>query len=73
MLGAFKKETDQFVAEITVIADDWSIPDFWIGYFADVNYQGQGYVTGAVRATITFCFTHLRAYRLAVSCDDTNH
>ena len=29
VLGAFKKETDQFVAEITVIADDWSIPDFW--------------------------------------------
>ena len=41
VLGAFKKETDQFVAEITVIADDWSIPDFWISYFADVYCQGK--------------------------------
>jgi RimJ/RimL family protein N-acetyltransferase len=71
-LGVFDKRTDEFVAQIYVGPVSWDLPEFQIGYFVDKDFEGQGYVTEAVKATIGFVFNHLMAYRIRLKCDDTN-
>jgi RimJ/RimL family protein N-acetyltransferase len=71
-LGAFARESDQFLAQVTVVPVDWEVPEFAIGFFVDVAREGQGYVTEAVRAVLPFVFEHLEAHRVRMECDDTN-
>ena len=71
-LGVFDKKSDQFVAQIYIGPIRWELPDFSVGFFADVDHQGQGYVTEAVTAALQFIFDHLGAHRAQIECDDTN-
>ena len=71
-MGAFDRETDEFVAQIYVVPVNWDVPEFEIGFFVDRDHQGQGYVTEAARAAMGFIFEHLRAHRVRLECDDTN-
>ncbi len=71
-LGAFDRQTDEFVAQIYVGPVSWDVPGFEIGFFVDQDHEGQGYVTEAVRATMGFIFEHLKAHRVRLECDDTN-
>lgn len=72
-MGAFARETGEFVAQVYVGPVNWDLPEFEIGFFADRDHEGQGYVTEAARAAIGFIFEHLKAHRLRMECDDTNH
>jgi len=71
-IGAFDKKIGEFVAQIYVGPVDWKLPEFQIGYFADMNHEGQGYVTEAVRATLRIIFDQLNAHRVRLACDETN-
>lgn len=71
-IGAFDKKTDAFVAQVYVGPVSWSLPEFQVGYFADKDNEGRGYVTEAVRAVLGFIFDHLHAHRVRLECDDTN-
>ncbi len=71
-IGAFEKQTGEFVAQIYVGPVDWKLPEFQIGYFADVEHEGQGFVTEAVRATLAILFGPLNAHRVRLQCDETN-
>jgi len=71
-IGAFDKQTDEFVAQIYVGPLDWKLPEFQIGYFADVDHEGQGYVTEAVMVILDILFTQLDAHRVRLSCAETN-
>jgi ribosomal-protein-alanine N-acetyltransferase len=71
-LGAFDRETGEFVAQVYVGPVNWELPEFEIGFFADVEHEGQGYVTEAVGAALGFIFQHLKAHRVRLECDDTN-
>lgn len=71
-LGAFRRDTDEFVAQIYIGAFDWTLPEFELGYFADIEHEGQGYVTEAAKAALRFAFEHLGAHRVRLECDDTN-
>jgi RimJ/RimL family protein N-acetyltransferase len=71
-LGAFERATDGFVAQIYVGPVNWNLPEFEIGFFADVDREGQGFVSEAVQATLRFLFEHLNAHRVHLECDDTN-
>ena len=51
---------------------DWSLPEFQIGYFADIEHEGQGFVTEAVLATLAILFDKLNAHRVRLECDETN-
>jgi aminoglycoside 6'-N-acetyltransferase len=70
--GAFDRRTETFVAQIYIGPVNWELPEFELGYFADVAHEGQGYVTEAARAALGYIFTHLRAHRVRLECDDTN-
>jgi ribosomal-protein-alanine N-acetyltransferase len=71
-IGAFEKKTGEFAAQIYVGPVDWALPEFEIGYFADVNHQGKGFVTEAVRETIKILFNELNAHRISLKCDENN-
>jgi aminoglycoside 6'-N-acetyltransferase len=72
LMGAFDKNSGGFVAQIYVGVPSWNLPECEIGYFADVNHQGKGYVSEGVRTALGFCFEHCRAHRVKLECDDTN-
>jgi len=71
-LGAFEKKSGEFIAQVYIGPVNWELPEFEIGYFVDINHQGQGYVTEAVKATLGFTFTHLKAQRVSLRCSDSN-
>lgn len=71
-LGAFLRESDEFVAQIYVGVPQPALPEFEVGFFADVAREGNGYVSEAVRAVLPFLFDHLNARRVRLECDDTN-
>lgn len=71
-MGAFLKDTQEFVAQIYVGVVNWELPEFEIGYFAEQEHEGKGYVTEATRGALQFCFGPLGAYRVRLKCDDTN-
>ncbi len=71
-IGAFHKGSGEFVAQVYVGTMDWQLPEFQIGYFADVDHEGQGYVSEAVRATLKILFEQLNAHRVRLECNETN-
>jgi aminoglycoside 6'-N-acetyltransferase len=71
-MGAFDKQTDEFVAQVYVGPGNKKVPEYEIGFIADVDHEGQGYVTEATRAALGFIFNHLKAHRVHMECDDTN-
>jgi aminoglycoside 6'-N-acetyltransferase len=71
-MGAFDRETDEFVAQVYVGPVNRDLPEFEIGFFVDKDHQGQGYVTEAVKAALAFTFEHLNAHRVRMECEDTN-
>jgi len=71
-MGAFDKETREFVAQIYVGVVNWDLPEFVMGYFVDKDHEGQSFVTEAVRATLRFIFEHLRAHRVRLDTNETN-
>jgi RimJ/RimL family protein N-acetyltransferase len=71
-LGVFKQDTHQWVGQVYVGPTNWDLPEFTIGYVVDVDHQGLGYITEAVKAALCFIFEHLQAHRVRSDCADTN-
>jgi len=71
-MGAFDKQSDEFVAQIYFGPLSWDLPEFIIGYIVDVDHEGEGFVSEAVRATLDFVFEYLGAHRVSLHTDDTN-
>ncbi len=71
-VGAFLKDTDEFVAQLYVGLVDEDLPEFGVGYFVDEKHQGHGYVTESVRAIVDVLFQQMNAHRVSSECDDTN-
>lgn len=71
-IPVFKKQTDEFVAQIYAGPTNRDLPEFIIGFIADVEHHRQGYVTEALGAALGFIFDDLGAHRVFLECDDTN-
>lgn len=71
-IGIFDKETDKWVGQVYVGPQNRDLPEFAIGYVADVNHEGKGYITEAVKGALCFIFEHLQAHRVRSDCADTN-
>jgi RimJ/RimL family protein N-acetyltransferase len=71
-MGVFHKVTNDFVAQIYIGAVNWDLPEFELGYFADIDHEGQGFVTEAAEVVLGFIFNQLGATRVRLECDDTN-
>jgi RimJ/RimL family protein N-acetyltransferase len=51
---------------------DWSIPMFEIGYWRRKRFEGQGYITEAVKGITRFGFEVMKAERIIIRCDEQN-
>ena len=70
--GVFDRQTDDFVAQIYIGLTDRTLPAYELGYIADCDHEGRGYVTEAAKAALAFVFEHLGAHRVSLHCDETN-
>ena len=71
-MGAFEKTSGEFAAQVYIAAVNWDLPEFEIGYFADVDHEGKGYVTEAVQAVLASLLCQAGARRVRLQTDETN-
>ena len=71
-LGAFEKASLDFVAQVYIGGVNWDLPEFEVGYFADRDHEGRGFVTEAVRGALNLIFDILQANRVSLQCDPAN-
>lgn len=71
-IGAFGRTTTEFVAQVYVGPFSVDPVDFIIGYIADVEHEGHGYVSEAVTAVVAHIFTNLGADQVRIHCDVDN-
>ena len=71
-MGVFLKEPEQFVAQLYIGLVNRDVREFGIGYFSDVEHEGNGYVTEAVNTVVKSLFEILNAHRIRIETDDTN-
>jgi RimJ/RimL family protein N-acetyltransferase len=72
MLLLFQKGTQTLVGSSGLHRMDWKVPRFEIGYWCRTCFEGQGYITEAVRGITGFAFEALGAQRVEIRCDSTN-
>ena len=71
-IGIFEKGTDTWVGQVYVGPTNWELPEFTIGYVADVNHEGKGYISEAVRRVLEMLFTDMEAHRVKSDCHEDN-
>lgn len=71
-MGIFLKETKEFVGQLFIGVSNIDLPEFAIGYFADLNHEGKGYISEAVKAALQVLFKDLKALKVRIHCNDTN-
>ena len=71
-LGIFEKASNQWVGQVYIEPTNWDLPEFSIGYVADVNYQGKGFISEAVRSVVKMLFVEMRAHRIKSDCHENN-
>jgi RimJ/RimL family protein N-acetyltransferase len=68
----FLKGTSTLVGSSGLAVKEWAVPKFEIGYWCRKRFEGQGYITEAVRGITTFAFETLGARRVEIRCDAEN-
>jgi RimJ/RimL family protein N-acetyltransferase len=68
----FLKGTDTHVGNSGLHRFDWSVPKCEIGYWVRAGFEGQGFITEAVKAISAFGFTHLGLRRIEALADEAN-
>ena len=51
---------------------DWNLPEFQVGYFADIDHEGQGFVTEGLKAVLGILFATMNAHRVRLECNESN-
>ncbi len=71
-LTLWLKDSETFVGASGLNQVDWSVPKMEIGYWCRKRFEGQGYISEAVRGITKFAFEELSARRLEIRCDARN-
>ena len=71
-IGIFEKDTGEWCGQVYVEPTDRELPEFTIGFVADVNHEGRGYISEAVNGVLTMLFGDLRAHRVKSECSEDN-
>ncbi|AXI00314.1 GNAT family N-acetyltransferase [Sporosarcina sp. PTS2304] len=66
----FLKETGEFIGSVGLCSIDWGIRKFDLDYWLDTKFEGQGFMTEAVKALTDFAFEQLQAERVEYHCDE---
>jgi RimJ/RimL family protein N-acetyltransferase len=71
-LRLIHKQTGVFLGSSGLHPRDWAVPVFEIGYWCRKRFEGQGYVSEAVRGILKFGFERFAARRIEIRCDSRN-
>ena len=71
-IGIFEKATDEWAGQVYVAPTNWELPEFAIGFVADVNYEGKGYISEAVNGVLGMLFGDMGAHRVKSDCNEDN-
>ena len=71
-LFIYRKSDGEFVGGTGLHRPNWDVPAFEIGYWCRKKYEGQGYISEAVRGVTKFAFELLGARRVEIRCDVDN-
>jgi len=71
-IGLFEKAADEWSGQVYVEPTNWELPEFTIGFVADVNYEGEGYISEAVNCVLGMLFSDMRAHRVRSDCNENN-
>ena len=71
-LGLFDKHTGDWAGQVYVAPTNLDLPEFTIGYVADINYEGRGYISEAVTFVLRVLFTKIGAQRVRSDCHEDN-
>lgn len=71
-IGIFDRSNDEWVGQVYVAPTDWELPEFTIGYIADVDHEGKGYISEAVRRVLKMLFEDVGAHRVVSDCNENN-
>ena len=71
-IGIFEKLTDQWAGQVYLGPTNWDLPEFTIGYIADVDHEGKGYISEAVQRVLKMLFEEMGAHRVTADCNETN-
>ena len=71
-ISIFEKATDEWAGQVYVGPTNWELPEFTIGYVADVNYEGKGYISEAVKRVLRMLFEDMGAHRVKSDCNENN-
>lgn len=71
-IGIFEKMSDEWAGQVYVGPTNWELPEFTIGYVADVNYEGKGYISEAVQRVLGMLFEDMGAHRVKSDCNENN-
>ena len=70
--AVFVQATGEFAGQIHLGEVNPDVLEYEVGYFAETDHQGKGYIHEAVMGVLSFTFEYLGAQRVRLECDDTN-
>lgn len=71
-IGILTKATGEWAGQVYVGPTDWELPEFTIGYVADVRHEGKGYISEAVTRVLQMLFIEVGAHRVKSDCNEEN-
>lgn len=71
-IGIFEKATNEWCGQVYVEPTDWESPEFMVGFVADVDHEGKGYISEAVNGVLEMLFRDVNAYRMKSECNENN-
>jgi RimJ/RimL family protein N-acetyltransferase len=71
-IGIFDKATNAWIGQVYIGSTNWDLPEFTIGYVADINHEGKGYISEAVKRVLKMLFEEVSAHRVKSDCNENN-
>lgn len=71
-IGIFEKATNEWIGQVYIGPTNWDLPEFTIGYVADLNHEGKGYLSEAVKRVLEMLFEDVSAHRVKSDCNENN-
>jgi len=71
-LGLFLRDTGEWAGQIVFGLSNPNIPEYSIGYIANVTHEGQGYISEGMKGVLSVLFGQLGAHRVRSDCNENN-
>ena len=71
-IGLYEKMNKEWAGQLYVAPARPNLPEFTIGFVADIDFEGKGYMAEAVRGVLDILFNDLNVHRVVSDCHEKN-